>query len=466
MKAVPPRLQVVCLWQRQVIAYRLLNQHDSVSIGSAKRVTFVLPLPPGYPLRLRLLRPIRDGFRLRLGPGISGDLVLRGQSQDVGTLLAGPAPKRLLGGGGMFREVDLFFGDSAHLVLEGPSDLRLAITFTDPPPIVGSPPGWRAEPVLVRVGAATALVTAALLAVVLLLGGSLPSATPVLLTAERVARLTAPTPAIPPAKDLRAIEKAAEEARKKKEREAAMSKRHKDEEGRLGRADTPNKDTVLPKGREDVLREKVAKTGLLAALGTLKAPGSGLGKLLDTNSQSDVDQALNGLVGAQMVAGKGSGGLGNAGTGLGGGGTGFGRISGSGDLDLGAGRGRGKKSAGVGLAHGKEREVQVGMTTGNPNSEGGLTKDQINRVVRAHAAAVRYCYEKELQRAPKLEGKIEVFWVIRTNGTVDRTKIASSGMGSLGVESCIERQVKQWQFPKSDAETIVQSYPFLFKGGS
>jgi hypothetical protein len=25
--------------------------------------------------------------------------------------------------------------------------------------------------------------------------------------------------------------------------------------------------------------------------------------------------------------------------------------------------------------------------------------------------------------------------------------------------------VKSWQFPKADADTIVQSFPFLFKGG-
>ena len=29
----------------------------------------------------------------------------------------------------------------------------------------------------------------------------------------------------------------------------------------------------------------------------------------------------------------------------------------------------------------------------------------------------------------------------------------------------MERQLRNWQFPRSDAETIVQSYPFFFKGG-
>ena len=105
------------------------------------------------------------------------------------------------------------------------------------------------------------------------------------------------------------------------------------------------------------------------------------------------------------------------------------------------------------------------METGTAETEGGLTREQVNRVVRAHAAAIRYCYEKELQRQSNLSGKVELFWVIRPSGIVDRSKIAATTLGSRAVEGCMERQVKNWQFPRSDRETIVQSYPFFFKGG-
>jgi hypothetical protein len=85
-------------------------------------------------------------------------------------------------------------------------------------------------------------------------------------------------------------------------------------------------------------------------------------------------------------------------------------------------------------------------------------------VVRAHAAAVKYCYEKELQHHPKLVGRVDLAWVIRSNGTVDRVRVARSTMDQHEVEGCMVRQVKNWQFPRSDAETIVGTYPFLFKG--
>ena len=51
------------------------------------------------------------------------------------------------------------------------------------------------------------------------------------------------------------------------EKEAAESKRAAKQEGRIGREDAAAKETVIPKGREDILRAKVAKTGVLAALG-------------------------------------------------------------------------------------------------------------------------------------------------------------------------------------------------------
>ena len=58
---------------------------------------------------------MRDGVRLRVGPGMSGKLVLRGKERSVQDLLAESAPRRLLGNPGMFRETELYPGDSAKL---------------------------------------------------------------------------------------------------------------------------------------------------------------------------------------------------------------------------------------------------------------------------------------------------------------------------------------------------------------
>ena len=192
------------------------------------------------------------------------------------------------------------------------------------------------------------------------------------MTQERVAKVALQTPPPPDPEEKRRKEaearKLAEAARKRMEKEAAESKRAAKQEGRIGREDAVAKETVIPKGREDILRAKVARTGVLAVLGNQRRPGSGLAKLFDTSDKSDVEQAMNGLVGVELTAGRGAGGLGNIGSGPGGGGTSFGRIQGSGNLDVGAGRGRGRK--GPSLGKGREREVQVGMETGTARRRG------------------------------------------------------------------------------------------------
>jgi TonB family protein len=99
------------------------------------------------------------------------------------------------------------------------------------------------------------------------------------------------------------------------------------------------------------------------------------------------------------------------------------------------------------------------------NPDGSLSKEQINKVVRAHLAGVKYCYEKELQHKQSLSGGVDVFWVIQPDGNVQKASIKSSTMGDAAVEGCILRQVKQWQFPKAPGQTIVGRYPFIFKGG-
>jgi hypothetical protein len=456
-------LQVTFLRGGQAAGYRLFRRPTVVTIGSAKRVTFITPQLPGFRRRFRLLTPVRDGVRLHLGPGMKGSLTLRGQERQVGDLLAQPAQRRFLRDQGMFRHTELYPGDSARIDLDDAGTLRLHISFCEAPEKVPRP-GLVTEPLFVRAFAGTALALG-LLVTFLWLWGEHFGGEELAVSQDRLTRIT---PVLDSPKMKAATEKrkedAAEKARRRQEKEAAETRRAAREQGRIGHEEATAKDTVIPKGREDRLREKVAKTGLLAALGNSRPSGSGLARLFDRDDSGEMEQAMNGLAGAQLVAGKGKGGLGDLGTGLGGGGTGVGKIQGSGSLDFGSGRGRGRK--GPNLGRGREKEVKVGMETGTADASGGLSKDQIHRVVRAHAAAIRYCFEKELQRQPSLAGKIELYWLIKPSGAVDRIKIASSTMGSKAVEGCMERQVRNWQFPRSDSDTIVQSYPFFFfKGG-
>lgn len=453
------RLQVVCAWQRRLLGYRLLAPRDSLWVGPSKRADFACPQFEAAPPALRLCRPARGGgFVLRLAPGMTGHIESQSRGKlDVQQLLAEPVVKRF--GNPRLRDVELWPGDAA-VIYVADSNLRFQLAFVDPPEILPRPTPRDGNPFFYRVLGSTAVVLGVAVALLMILG---PTQVPdSAISEERFAKVLEPELLNPKVQQAREQVKKHGEKRKQ-DKQAAESKRAKDKQGRLGRQDAKG-ETTLPKGEKDILRDKVANTGVLALLGKAKAGGSGLGKLLNDDNANDLDQAVTGLAGAQLAVGKGEGGLGTAGTGLGGGGTGFGNIQGSGNLAVGAGRGKGR--SGPGLGTGKEKAVSVGLSTGSPDADGGLTKDQINRVVMAHKAALKYCYEKELQRKPSLEGKVELFWVIDAGGEVQKVKVAASTMSDAEVESCMQRQVKNWRFPKATAPTIVSRYPFLFKGGA
>jgi hypothetical protein len=94
-------------------------------------------------------------------------------------------------------------------------------------------------------------------------------------------------------------------------------------------------------------------------------------------------------------------------------------------------------------------------------SHGGLSPDQVNRVVLAHRGALQACYEIEAQKDPTLRGGVVVSWTIDASGAVTSANRASSTLNNARVEGCVLRQVKTWHFPASDGSTLA-NYPFSF----
>ena len=97
---------------------------------------------------------------------------------------------------------------------------------------------------------------------------------------------------------------------------------------------------------------------------------------------------------------------------------------------------------------------------------GRLSKDAINQVVLAHLAAIKFCYERELQNGPTIAGTVDVAWNVEKDGRVSGERIANSTMNSKAVQECIARQVANWRFPVAAERTVVARYPFVFKGGT
>jgi hypothetical protein len=463
--------QVVIVWHGRIIGYRLLTERQTITIGPGhtwwlafpawlpyhKYLRLLVPDPtfdgPRIDRRARfaLLKPGRRGaYRLRLSPELGGDLHVGGEARSVDDVLAGPAGRAR----GDVREVELGPGDRAKLFLRESPELKIELRWVDPPEVIAKPK--IEDPAMFQTLLGTAIILGLAAAALVVMWR--PPEKPLALTTERMAKIEAPVFEIEKKNTAARREKAEE----KKKAEEGQMKKAKEKAGKLGKQDATQKDTVIPKGEKDVLREKVSKVGILSIIGKERPSGSGLSKLFAEDT--GVEQAVAGMAGAKMVAGRGNDGLSTAGSGPGGGGTGYGHIYGAGNLDTG-GRGTHGKGRGPKLAERGEREVGVSLGNGGGDTDGSLSKEQINKVVRAHLAGVKYCYEKELQHKQGLSGGVDMFWVIQPDGSVSRASVKSTTLGDAAVEGCILRQVKQWQFPKAAGTTTVGRYPFIFKGG-
>ncbi len=93
----------------------------------------------------------------------------------------------------------------------------------------------------------------------------------------------------------------------------------------------------------------------------------------------------------------------------------------------------------------------------------GMDKELIRQVIHQHKSEVRYCYELELTKNPKLRGKTAVKFLISGSGAVTASSVVESTVRSDELERCVAGRVRTWQFPKPPGGgTVSVTYPFVF----
>lgn len=248
-----------------------------------------------------------------------------------------------------------------------------------------------------------------------------------------------------------------EDKKKKGRKNENIGKRMGGKEGKIGDKKTPKYiKTKIPKARRELITKSLKARGVFGAVSN-----SGFTDLTDDsgpNVAGRLQASFNGTSGDEFVAGRGSGGTGFRGTGTGGGGTGYGRIGGTGDIDTGGGRG-----TKVSLSKGRKGERKVPkLRKGHASFSGFCKKSDIQKVVSRKSRSIRYCYEKELQRSPRLKGKVKLVWVIGLSGKVESVSVQQDTVRNARMNSCLKRQVKRWRFNKPQGGKCKIAYPFIF----
>jgi TonB family protein len=245
----------------------------------------------------------------------------------------------------------------------------------------------------------------------------------------------------------------------KKKDSGEIAAKHKGDEGKMGKKDAPNKSAhAAPKG--DPTNKDQARMLLNKVFG---GQGSGVSTIFGHQGLGgELKAAMGNMFGAAAGDAAGLSGLGVRGSGSGGGGLGD-SIGIGGIGTKGRGGGTGGYGSGVGAIGGK-KDVDIGITSSDPIVMGSLDKELIRKVIHANRGQIRYCYESQLSRFPKLTGKVSIKFVITGAGTVSTSQVAQSTAGNAEMEACIAGRVRTWQFPKpKGGGVVVVTYPFIFK---
>jgi hypothetical protein len=108
--------------------------------------------------------------------------------------------------------------------------------------------------------------------------------------------------------------------------------------------------------------------------------------------------------------------------------------------------------------------MMIGSANDTGVPQGSLTKESIDRVIRANAGKIRMCYQRVLNDHPNLNGKVIVHFKINKDGLVHGARIQSTTLKHSKVENCILGEIRLLKFPSSETESTV-NYPFIFSQG-
>jgi len=431
-------LRTALVWNGGLLEDRILREQLPVVLGEGPRRTFETPMELGGDVEL--LTPVPGtGYTLRLRDGMKGKVRFGGREASVETLCVGGA------------DVPVRPGDWGIVGL-GP----VCVFFQ----FVADP--GRAKQSVFRLDRdqIQSIVFSVVLHLLILVFGFLvlreePPGNDSEVDPERIAQFLVTHP------EEESDEPEGEDPNAGFQDDEEGGKAHEGDEGKFGDKNSPHERTEIPGTDPQLVPSRIHESGMLKALNS----EAGARALQSVLSGPSLEAALSGLRADSLVIGRGTGGWGLKGTGTGGGGTGQGNLFGTGELGTGIGRGKGglgKGDGGLALKGRPTKEVEVTFQRGAPRVNGYLSPEQINRVVRARSAVLRFCYESELQRNPGLRGRIVIDWRINLQGRVTRSSVGSSTMNNPRVEGCLSRQVRSFVFPQPDGGEVQVSYPFLF----
>jgi TonB family protein len=99
-------------------------------------------------------------------------------------------------------------------------------------------------------------------------------------------------------------------------------------------------------------------------------------------------------------------------------------------------------------------------------SGSGLDEKEIRQLIKNHILEIQTCYDRALNTAPRLAGKMTLSFTISPTGAVSSSRVVQSYGPNLALEECVAARMRSWTFPKPNGEgAVTVTHPFIFKLG-
>ena len=505
-------VQVSLLWKGELVDIQCFDQGDIVTIGSSASNSFIVNVP-SLPEQFRFLKILNNGVEVQLHPSMKGMVETRNSVRTLEELRQTARQTEIgLATFVQFTDRCLFEVGPFALYIQS---VRLSLSSPLTAPLIK-------EPLFASI---LTSVFVFVLGFFLFVGQLTPAVEEEKKADEPVVKLAPPDekfkapppPPPPPPPKPKAVEKGPVATKKQNlsgnQGEGAKSQ---GEEGRAGRktgtvptraraigiVSKPQPIRQAPKGAlGDVSDPHQAKKGIrpdqgigsgtpkpkgsgtqapskdlkpnvkvedMGVLGALAKNDGGGGKAANGGVLSgkglggELEGSLEGLERGSEIDAKGSGGRGAKGIGLGGGGS---------SVEVGGlktkGKGGGQSGFGLGSS-GKKGEAEVSYSAEEVEVQDGLTREEIERVVRSHQSEIQACYEKALIQSGNqaLGGRLKARWTINLSGLSENVR-EESGVSDGGyLFNCVSQRIRSWQFPRPrGGKGVDVSWPWVFRKG-
>jgi Ca-activated chloride channel family protein len=91
--------------------------------------------------------------------------------------------------------------------------------------------------------------------------------------------------------------------------------------------------------------------------------------------------------------------------------------------------------------------VHVSVELAEISATRGLSKEDIQKVVKQQIPSMEICYQKALEKKPNIQGEATLRLVIDSKGQVTKVSLVSSKLKDKNLEQCIIQKIKELTFP-------------------